>query len=83
MEKNSFNHWHHRGVGEDILIKKLSLLVKWVVGYQGEIVFDCSKPGGTMRKLIDVAMVNRMGWTYATPLEAGLRVAYQDFINYQ
>ena len=69
------------GVGEDISIKDLSLLIGQVVGYQGEIVLDTSKPDGTMRKLMDVTKINRIGWSYTTGLEDGLRMAYQDFVN--
>ncbi len=50
------------GVGDDIAIKDLALLVKSIVGFEGEIVHDLTKPDGTPRKLMDVSKLNNMGW---------------------
>lgn len=69
------------GVGHDLTIRKLAETVKSVVGYTGEIRFDTNQPDGTPRKLMDVARLNAMGWLASTPLEAGLALAYQDFLN--
>ena len=68
------------GVGHDLTIRELAETVKGVVGYQGEIVFDASKPDGTPRKLMDVGRLNAMGWRASTPMERGLAAAYADFI---
>ncbi|MDZ7595979.1 MAG: GDP-L-fucose synthase [Thiobacillus sp.] len=68
------------GVGEDLSIRELAETVKAVVGYQGAIEFDSSKPDGTPRKLMDVGRLNAMGWKASTPMENGLVVAYSDFI---
>jgi GDP-L-fucose synthase len=68
------------GVGEDLSIRELAELVKRVVGYGGEIVFDASKPDGTPRKLLDVSRLAAMGWKAGTGLEEGLRRAYADFL---
>jgi len=51
-----------------------------VVGFEGVIEFDTSKPDGTPRKLMDVSRLNAMGWRASTPMERGLAVAYSDFI---
>ena len=67
------------GVGHDLTIRELAEAVKDVVGYQGEIVFDTSKPDGTPRKLMDVGRLNAMGWRASTPMESGLAAAYADF----
>jgi GDP-L-fucose synthase len=67
------------GVGEDITIGDLAGLVKKVVGYEGEIVFDASKPDGTPRKLLDVSRLNALGWRAPTSLSVGLAKAYEDF----
>ncbi|PQA77454.1 GDP-L-fucose synthase [Rhodoferax sp. TS-BS-61-7] len=67
------------GVGNDVTIKELAQTVQAVVGYDGGIVFDSTKPDGTPRKLMDVTRLNSMGWKAPTSLEAGLKVAYQDF----
>ncbi len=70
------------GVGEDLTIRELAETVKDVVGYQGRVEFDSSKPDGTPRKLMDVARLNAMGWRAPTPFKAGLAEAYRDFINH-
>ena len=67
------------GVGEDVTIKELAGLVGKVVGFDGELVFDTSKPDGTPRKLMDVSRLNGMGWRAATTLRSGLADAYRDF----
>lgn len=68
------------GVGEDLSIKDLSLLIKEVIGYDGELKFDTSKPDGTPRKLMDVSRLYALGWKHRTPLKDGLVKAYQDFL---
>lgn len=69
------------GVGEDVTIDKLAALVKQVVGFEGEIVFDTSKPDGTPRKLLDASRLNALGWRAPTSLQAGLAKEYADFLN--
>lgn len=69
------------GVGEDISICDLATLVKQVVGYTGEIIFDTLKPDGTPRKLMDVSRLNKLGRSTLTPLPAGLTRAYTDFLS--
>ncbi|AMR34061.1 GDP-fucose synthetase [Mucilaginibacter sp. PAMC 26640] len=69
------------GTGEDISIKDLALLIKNVVGYQGEILFDHTKPDGTPRKLMDVSKLRSLGWVYKTSLENGIALAYADFLK--
>ena len=64
------------GVGTDLTIGELALLVKQVTGFEGEIVFDPSKPDGTPRKLLDVSKINALGWKAKTPLREGLQTAY-------
>jgi GDP-L-fucose synthase len=64
------------GVGEDITIKELAETVKTVVGYQGEIEFDVTKPDGTPRKLMDVSRLTGMGWKARTAFVEGLQQAY-------
>jgi GDP-L-fucose synthase len=69
------------GTGEDITIADLARLVGKIVGYEGTIDFDTTKPDGTPRKLMDVNKLNNMGWKYTTALEDGIRLAYEDFIQ--
>ena len=66
------------GCGEDISIKDLALLVKKVVGYEGQLIFDSSKPDGTPRKLMDVSKLHGMGWKHAITLEEGIRAVYDE-----
>ena len=67
------------GVGEDVTIRELAEMVKQVVGYAGDLVFDTTKPDGTPRKLMDVGRISAIGWTAGTDIEAGLTAAYSDF----
>jgi GDP-L-fucose synthase len=69
------------GVGEDISIRELAEIVARVVGFQGQLVFDTTKPDGTMRKLMDVAKLNELGWIAKTSLEHGISMAYADFLQ--
>jgi len=69
------------GCGEDLTIRELAETVKNVVGFQGELKFDTSKPDGTPRKLLSVERLSSLGWKMKTSLEAGLKLAYADFLN--
>jgi GDP-L-fucose synthase len=69
------------GTGEDITIAELARTICAVVGYTGNIVFDASKPDGTMQKLLDVSLLHGRGWKATTSLEDGLRVAYRLFLE--
>lgn len=66
------------GVGEDISIRDLALLIQKVVGFEGELVFDTTKPDGTPRKLMDVTKLQSYGWKATIELEAGIRKVYND-----
>jgi len=67
------------GVGDDVTIAELAALVQQVVGYEGSIAYDTSKPDGTPRKLMDVGLINAQGWKASTPLAVGLAAAYAEF----
>jgi GDP-L-fucose synthase len=67
------------GTGKDISIKDLALLIKKIVGFEGEIVHDLSKPDGTPRKLLDVSKLNKLGWKAKIGLEEGIRRVYEDY----
>ena len=66
------------GIGEDISIKDLALLIKKIVGYEGNLVWDTSKPDGTPRKLMDVTKINNLGWKAEIGLEEGITKVYQE-----
>jgi len=67
------------GCGTDISIKDLALLIQQKVGFTGSLVFDVSKPDGTMRKLMDVSKINAMGWKHRIALEVGIEEVYDNF----
>ena len=69
------------GCGDDITIRELAELVGKVIGYQGEVAFDNSKPDGPPRKLMDSTRLNNLGWKAKVDLEAGLKMAYEDFLK--
>ena len=69
------------GTGEDISIKDLALLIKGIIGFEGELEFDTSKPDGTPRKLMDVSKLHATGWKHKVQLEEGIRLAYADFLS--
>ena len=68
------------GTGVDLTIKDLALLIKKVVGYEGELNFDSTKPDGTPRKLMDVSKLHGLGWKHQIDLEEGIKLAYHDFL---
>ena len=69
------------GCGEDLSIKALAELVKDVIGFPGRLVFDTTKPDGTMRKLLDVQKLRQMGWTSTTQLREGISLSYASFLK--
>ncbi len=69
------------GVGEDVSIRQLAELVCEVVGFDGQLVFDTSKPDGTPRKLMDVSLLASRGWRASTGLREGIALAYADFLK--
>jgi len=69
------------GTGEDLPIKDLALLIKDIVGYEGDIQFDTTKPDGTPRKLMDVTKLHDLGWKHHITLQQGIALAYQDFLS--
>lgn len=65
------------GTGEDLTIAELVETIKKVVGFEGEIKYDASKPDGTPRKLMDVSRLHELGWKHKTSLEEGITKAYE------
>ena len=81
MENYSGNETVNVGTGKELTIRELTELVAKVIGYEGEILWDASKPDGTPRKLLDVSKLERLGWHYKTEVEDGIRLAYEDFLH--
>jgi GDP-L-fucose synthase len=69
------------GIGDDISIADLARLIQQIVGYQGKLVFDTSKPDGTPRKLMDVTKLHGLGWKARIPLEEGIREVYTGVVK--
>lgn len=69
------------GYGTDHTITELAEIIKDIVGFEGTIDYDKTKPDGTPRKLLDSAKINKLGWKPATKLEDGIKAAYQDFLK--
>jgi len=69
------------GVGHDITIKELAQWVKDIIGFEGTIAFDSTKPDGTPRKLMDVTKLHNLGWKHKINLEEGIKLAYEDFLS--
>ena len=68
------------GTGKDITIKELAWMIQKIVGYDGEIIWDTTRPNGTPRKLLDVSRIEWTGWKYTVELEEGIRMAYEWFL---
>ena len=81
LENKLSEHLYNIGTGKDITIEKLAETIQNVTGYQGEIIWDTSKPDGTQRKLLDVSKMNDMGWEYSVELEDGIKKTYSWFLK--
>lgn len=79
MEHYSEEGFVNIGVGKDISIKDLALLIMRIVGYEGDLIFDDTKPDGTPRKLMDVSKLEKLGFRYSIELEDGIRAVYLDY----
>lgn len=83
MDHYSGDQTINLGTGKELTIKSLTEMVARVVGYEGRIRWDESKPDGTHRKLLDISKLEKLGWHYQTELEKGLRLTYEDFLAHQ
>ena len=81
MEKYSGDEPVNAGCGKEIPIKDVAALVAKTVGYEGEILWDTSRPNGTPRKLLDVSRAEALGWEPRVGLAEGLKLAYRDFLE--
>ncbi|MBR5968710.1 MAG: GDP-L-fucose synthase [Lachnospiraceae bacterium] len=82
MNNYSGNETVNAGTGKEITIKALAELIAGIIGYEGKISWDPSKPNGMPRKLLDVSKATALGWTYKTELKDGIRLAYEDFLRH-
>ena len=81
LENRLQDYLYNVGTGKDITIKELAETIQKIVGHQGKIVWDDSKPDGTPRKLMDVSKMKSEGWEYSTELELGIQLTYNWFLD--
>lgn len=81
MENYSESELVNVGTGTDVTIKELAETVKETVGFEGDLIWDTSKPDGTPRKLMDVSKLHSHGWKHTIDLKEGIALAYQDFLE--
>ena len=81
-EENEIRNTHiNIGTGKEVSIKELAETIKKTIGFNGELVFNTSKPNGTMRKLTDVSKLNSLGWKHSVELEEGIKKVYDWYVN--
>lgn len=83
MESYSAEDIINVGVGEDISIRELAEMIREMVGFEGDLVFDPEKPDGTPRKLLDVSRLHALGWRARIPLRQGIEETYRWFLEHQ
>ena len=81
MENYNEQGFVNIGTGKDISIRDLALMIKDIVGYEGSLYFDDSKPDGTPRKLMDVSKLESLGFRYSIELKDGIKMVYEDFLR--
>ena len=81
MDNYNDNDIVNIGTGEDITIKDLAYLIKEVIGFKGNILFNSQMPNGTPRKLLDVSKLTNLGWEYKTSLKEGIEKTYKEYVK--
>lgn len=81
MNNFSGNDFYNVGYGKDVTILELAEIIKEVVGFEGEIIFDTSKPDGTPRKITDISRIKTTGWSPKTELKEGIKISYDWFVK--
>ena len=81
LENYNDSQFVNVGTGEDYTIKELALMIKDVVGYNGEVLWDTTKPDGMPRKVLDTSRINKLGWKYSTNIKDGLQKTYDWFLK--
>ena len=81
LENKLPDYLYNVGTGEDLTIKQLALTIQKIVGHEGEIIWDATKPDGTPRKLMDVSKMHALGWKHQVNLEEGIQKTYTWFLE--
>lgn len=79
MDVHNQAGWVNVGTGKDLTIRSLAECIAQTVGYEGDLIWDSSKPDGTPRKLLDVSKMTKLGWSASIPLEQGIQQVYEEF----
>ena len=79
LENKLYDHLYNIGSGNDITIGQLAVIIQNIVGHNGNIIWDQTKPDGTPKKLLDVTKIKKLGWEYSTELNEGIKKTYQWF----
>jgi GDP-L-fucose synthase len=83
LERQFEDNLYNVGTGQDLTIKALAELIQRIVGHEGELKWDSTKPDGTPRKLMDVSKMAKLGWTAQIGLEEGIKTTYQWYLDNQ
>ena len=81
LENKLPDYLYNVGTGEDLTIKELATTIQKIIGHQGEIIWDATKPDGTPRKLMDVSKMHALGWKHQVNLEKGIQMTYDWFLE--
>ena len=81
MENKLTQNMYNIGTGNDISIRDLAIIIKKIIGFQGNITWDNSKPDGTPKKLMDISKMESLGWKYSTNIEEGIKKTYDWFLD--
>ena len=81
LENKLSGNLYNIGTGNEISVKDLANIIKRIVGYQGNIIWDSSKPDGTPKKLMDISKMLSLGWKFSTDLEEGIQKTYTWFLE--
>ena len=81
MENKLAENMYNIGTGNDISIRDLAIIIKKIIGFQGDIIWDNSKPDGTPKKLMDISKMESLGWKYSTNIEEGIKKTYDWFLD--
>jgi len=81
MEHNIHDGIFNVGTGADVTIREVAETIMDVVGFQGKVVFDTSKPDGTIKKLLDISRMKQLGWHAQTKLRDGISLAFTDYLS--
>ena len=81
IENTLPEYLYNIGTGTDLTIKELAEMIQKIIGHQGEIIWDTTKPDGTPRKLMDISKMHNLGWKHQVDLQRGIQMTYDWFVE--